>query len=185
SVEFHERAKIKKPGKVFRPHVRAKHLTRFFYFCSLMKLNRTHFPAKAKGFTLIELLVVIAIIGLLASIILASLNSARGKGKDTRIMSDISEMRSKIEAEASVNGQYSVGSNYCITAANTIGSSGSCSSLVGDITAQGGAFAAQASSSGFSLYTTSPLSTGAYYCVDSRGNGSTTVSADGATGVCK
>ncbi|MDB5224519.1 MAG: gspG [Candidatus Adlerbacteria bacterium] len=47
--------------------------------------------AKA-GFTLIELLVVIAIIGILASIVLVSLNSARMKGRDARRVSELQEM---------------------------------------------------------------------------------------------
>ena len=51
----------------------------------------------ARGFTLIELLVVIAIIGLLASIILASLNSARGKGADAAIKGQLRNTQSQAE----------------------------------------------------------------------------------------
>lgn len=44
-----------------------------------------------KGFTLIELLVVIAIIGILATIIIINVASARGKAVNAKVSSDLSE----------------------------------------------------------------------------------------------
>ena len=55
-----------------------------------MKKNR-------KGFTLIELLVVIAIIGLLSTLAIVSLNTARQKSRDTKRMADIRTLQSAIE----------------------------------------------------------------------------------------
>lgn len=50
-----------------------------------------------KGFTLIELLVVIAIIGILSSVVLASLNTARDKAKNASIQSNLDTVRVQAE----------------------------------------------------------------------------------------
>src|SRR3989344_9028765 len=64
---------------------------------------------KKAGFTLIELLVVIAIIGILASVVLASLNSARKKSRDARRGSDIKEVQLALELHFDKNTSYPSG----------------------------------------------------------------------------
>lgn len=66
-----------------------------------------------RGFTLIELLVVIGIIGILASIVLVSLNGARGKGRDAKRIAEMQQMLRAIDLTGIDN---STGFSGCTTA---------------------------------------------------------------------
>lgn len=54
-------------------------------------------PQNKKGFTLIELLVVIAVIGLLATIVSVSVNTARKKARDTQRRASMKQVQSALE----------------------------------------------------------------------------------------
>ena len=72
----------------------------------------------ARGFTLIELLVVIAIIGILSSVVLASLNSARKKGRDARRIADLKQLQLALELYYDANP--STGYPAALSAANLV-----------------------------------------------------------------
>jgi prepilin-type N-terminal cleavage/methylation domain-containing protein len=71
-----------------------------------MKMDTQEKPNQSQGFTLIELLVVIAIIGLLASVVLVSMNSARIKARDTARLANIKQIQKALETYHVDNGAY-------------------------------------------------------------------------------
>lgn len=152
-----------------------------------------------KGFTLIELLVVIAIIGVLSGIVLASLGTARGKGKDAAIQGALGSIRSQAVLYSSDNGNYgAVTNNDCAEAGSIFVLDASILNAVASVTSNGGVIACYAvndtddgsTSSGalatsYAVDSTLPSDdTGAtHWCVDSEnfaGSGKVaTVSGDG------
>jgi prepilin-type N-terminal cleavage/methylation domain-containing protein len=88
---------------------------------------------KRRGFTLIELLVVIAIIGVLSSVVLASLNSARKKANEAAIKSQVLQFATLMELEYDDTGSYAALNR------SWVGTSRSCSAA-----GFGGNYAAQA-----------------------------------------
>jgi len=67
-----------------------------------------------KGFTLVELLVVIAIIGLLSTMAVIALNSARSKGRDATRVSDIRQVMSALELYYDDNSGYPVAATWAL-----------------------------------------------------------------------
>ncbi len=87
-----------------------------------LQIKNYQLKTNQKGFTLIELLVVIAIIGLLSSVVLASMNTARKKARDVRRMADAKSMQTALEMYYSAGNTYVVAATPIqITEASTMG----------------------------------------------------------------
>ncbi len=126
----------------------------------------------SKGFTLIELLVVIAIIGILSSVVLASLTTARTKGQDAAVQQQLSAMRSQAELYYSSTGNNTYGTNgtSCTDAANLFaGANGLATLLGGQVAAATLNRACTTNGSAWAVVVELPSADTSAYCVDSTG----------------
>jgi len=138
-----------------------------------------------KGFTLIELLVVIAIIGILSSVVLASLNTARSRGNDAKVEAQLKNMQSAMAIYSASNGNYG-------TSSTSDGCTGTPSGVWADATSGMASLSDEdnyPTGSSVTCYTSgtawaaqATLSDSSYFCVDSSGLARTNASAMLASG---
>ncbi len=144
-----------------------------------MKKQQKRFTlSSSKGFTLIELLVVIAIIGILATIVMVSLNTARSKAADASVKANLKAVMTQAELvydTASPNSYAGVCADTIVVKA--IAAAGA--QTTGAITVCNNSATAWAASAGVLK------SAGGYWCVDSVANNKTEVATlPAATYVC-
>ena len=144
------------------------------------------------GFSLMEIIVVIAIIGILASIIIVSLNSAREKANDATIKTNLTGTRNQAELYFSENNNYGQPSGIvsdCDEPNTIFDPNGSISINKGiksaEIKSFGlGSAVCSMSVDGKSWAVSVPLKKGGNWCVDSLGYSEEGITGFSNIGVC-
>ena len=131
--------------------------------------------SKKRGFTLMELLVVVAIIGILAAIVMVSLNTARNKGKNGAVKAQMAQLRSAAEMFSEDNSGSFTG--WC--------ADGETAKISAGVVNSGGAsFSCNESSSAWAAEAALAGTAAGYWCVDSSGASKAEAATMAAATVC-